>query len=448
MANIYKIDGRVPLGRAIPYGLQHVLAMFVANLTPITILAAMARPAISDSDLGKLIQDAMFIAGIATLLQLYPIWRIGSRLPIVMGVSFTFVSVLGVVAANHGYPAMIGAVLIGGLFEGILGLLIRKVLRFIRPIVPATVVCGIGLSLFTVGIRSFGGGYTEDYGSPKNLLVGAVTLITCLVWMSSTRGYLRSLAVLVGLLVGYGLSACLGMVDFSRILDGGLVTLPHFLIFTPEFKLGPILSVCVIYLVSATETIGDTSALAVGGLGRRATDKEISGALTVDGFASSLSALFGCPPITSFSQNIGLVAMTKVVNRFTIMTGAALLVLAGFFPPIGYFFSTVPQCVLGGCTILMFGQILVSGIIMLSQCGFTQKNIIIAALSLSIGVGSTTSSEAGIWDAAPLLVQDIFRSNVVAVVFVIALLLSFLLPEDMDGPKGRGRKRERERDKK
>ena len=446
MANIYKIDGRVPLGRAIPYGLQHVLAMFVANLTPITILAAMARPAISDNDLGKLIQDAMFIAGIATLLQLYPIWRIGSRLPIVMGVSFTFVSVLGVVAANHGYPAVIGAVLIGGLFEGILGLLIRKVLRFIRPIVPATIVCGIGLSLFTVGVRSFGGGYTEDYGSPKNLLVGGVTLITCLVWMSLTRGYLRSLAVLAGLLVGYGLSACLGMVDFSRILDGGLVTLPHFLIFTPEFKLGPILSVCVIYLVSATETIGDTSALAVGGLGRKATEKEISGALTVDGFASSLSALFGCPPITSFSQNVGLVAMTKVVNRFTIMTGAALLVLAGFFPPIGYFFSTVPQCVLGGCTILMFGQILVSGIIMLSQCGFTQKNIIIAALSLSIGVGSTASGEAGIWDAAPMLVQDIFRSNVVAVVFVIALLLSFLLPEDMDGPKGR--KREREKDKK
>ncbi len=446
MANIYKIDGRVPLGRAIPYGLQHVLAMFVANLTPITILAAMARPAISDNDLGKLIQDAMFIAGIATLLQLYPIWRIGSRLPIVMGVSFTFVSVLGVVAANHGYPAVIGAVLIGGLFEGILGLLIRKVLRFIRPIVPATIVCGIGLSLFTVGVRSFGGGYTEDYGSPKNLLVGGVTLITCLVWMSLTRGYLRSLAVLAGLLVGYGLSACLGMVDFSRILDGGLVTLPHFLIFTPEFKLGPILSVCVIYLVSATETIGDTSALAVGGLGRKATEKEISGALTVDGFASSLSALFGCPPITSFSQNVGLVAMTKVVNRFTIMTGAALLVLAGFFPPIGYFFSTVPQCVLGGCTILMFGQILVSGIIMLSQCGFTQKNIIIAALSLSIGIGSTASGEAGIWDAAPMLVQDIFRSNVVAVVFVIALLLSFLLPEDMDGPKGR--KREREKDKK
>ena len=434
IANIYQIDGRVPVGRAIPYGLQHVLAMFVANLTPITLLAALAQPAISDADLGKLIQDAMFIAGIATLRQLYPVWRIGSRLPIVMGVSFTFVSVLGVVAANYGYPVMIGAVLVGGLFEGLLGLLIRKVLRFIRPIVPATVVCGIGLSLFSVGVRSFGGGYTEDYGSPENLLVGGVTLLVCLIWMTQTRGYLRSLAVLAGLLVGYFLAACLGMVDFSKILDGGIVTVPHFLIFTPEFRLGPILSVCVVYLVSATETIGDTSALAVGALGRNATEKEISGALAVDGFASSVSALFGCPPITSFSQNVGLVSMTKVVNRFTIMTGAAILVLAGFFPPIGYFFSTVPQCVLGGCTILMFGQIFVSGVIMLSRCGFSQKNITIAALSLALGVGTTATSEAGIWDNAPEIVQDIFRSNVVAVVFVVALLLSFLLRDNMDSP--------------
>ena len=432
MGSIFQLDGRVPLGRAIPYGLQHVLAMFVANLTPITILAALAQPAISDSDLGKLIQDAMFIAGIATLIQLYPIWRLGSRLPIVMGISFTFVSVLGSIAANYGYPVMLGAVLVGGLFEGLVGLLIRKVLRFIRPIVPATVVCGIGLSLFSVGIRSFGGGYTEDFGSPKNLIVGTVTLLVSLIWMARTRGYVRSLAVLAGLLVGYILAASLGMVDFSKILDGGIITFPHFLIFTPEFRLGPILSVCVIYLVSATETIGDVSALAAGGLGRNATEQEISGALTADGFASSLSALFGCPPITSFSQNVGLVAMTKVVNRFTIMTGAGILILAGFFPPIGYFFSSVPQCVLGGCTILMFGQILISGIIMLSQCGFNQKNITIAALALSFGVGSTAASEAGIWDHFPGIVQDVFRENVVAVIFAIALLLSFLLPDSMN----------------
>ena len=429
--NIYQLDGTVPVGRAIPYGLQHVLAMFVANLTPITIIAAAAVPAIDSKDLGFLIQNAMFIAGIATLLQLYPIWRIGSRLPIVMGVSFTFVTVLSTVAATYGYPTVLGAVLVGGLLEGLLGITVRRISRFIKPIVPAVVVCGIGLSLFTVGVRSFGGGYTEDYGSPKNLIVAGFTLLVSLVWMAVAKGTIRSLAVLIGLMLGYILSICLGMVDFSGIMDGGFISFPHFLMFPPTFKLGPILSVFVIFLVSATETIGDTSAMASGGLGRAVTDEEISGSLTVDGFASSLSSLFGCPPITSFSQNVGLIAMTKVVNRFTIMTGAGILVLAGLFPPIGNFFASIPQPVLGGCTILMFGQILLAGMQMISNCGFTQKNITIAALSLALGVGTTASGESAIWDHFPAIVKDIFQTNVVAVVFVVAMLLSYILPEKM-----------------
>ena len=429
--NIYQLDGTVPVGRAIPYGLQHVLAMFVANLTPITIIAAAAVPAIDSKDLGFLIQNAMFIAGIATLLQLYPIWRIGSRLPIVMGVSFTFVTVLSTVAATHGYPTVLGAVLVGGLLEGLLGITVRRISQFIKPIVPAVVVCGIGLSLFTVGVRSFGGGYTEDYGSPKNLIVAGFTLLVSLVWMAVAKGTIRSLAVLIGLMLGYILSICLGMVDFSGIMDGGFISFPHFLMFPPTFKLGPILSVFVIFLVSATETIGDTSAMASGGLGRAVTDEEISGSLTVDGFASSLSSLFGCPPITSFSQNVGLIAMTKVVNRFTIMTGAGILVLAGLFPPIGNFFASIPQPVLGGCTILMFGQILLAGMQMISNCGFTQKNITIAALSLALGVGTTASGESAIWDHFPAIVKDIFQTNVVAVVFVVAMLLSYILPEKM-----------------
>lgn len=433
--NIYHLEGRVPVARAIPYGLQHVLAMFVANLTPITIIAASAS--IQGKELGFLMQNAMFIAGVATLLQLYPIWRIGSHLPIVMGVSFTFVTVLSTVAVNYGYPVVIGCVLTGGLLEGLIGLTLRRISHYIKPIVPAVVVCGIGLSLFTVGARSFGGGYTEDYGSPQNLIVATVTLLVSLVWMVLAKGPYRSLAVLVGLIVGYILSLCLGMVDLTGIWDEGVVSFPHFLIFTPEFKLGPILSVFVIFLVSATETIGDTSAMAIGGLRRPARDEEISGALVVDGFASSLSSLFGCPPVTSFSQNVGLIAMTRVVNRFTIMTGAVILVLAGLFPPIGSFFASIPQSVLGGCTIMMFGQILLAGMQMLAGCGFTQKNITIASLALAIGVGTTASGESDIWNHFPDIVQDIFKSNVVAVVFVIALLLSYILPENMgeDNPR-------------
>ncbi len=430
--NIYKLDGKVPLQKAIPFGLQHVLAMFVSNLAPITIIAAATKPAMSPETTGMLIQDAMFIAGFATLIQLYPVWKIGSRVPIVMGISFTFVTILSTIAAVYGYGAVMGAVLVGGIVEGCLGLLFSKIAKLIKPIVPATVVCGIGLSLFSVGVRSFGGGYTDDFGSAKNLIVATVTLVASLLWMVFAKGYYRSLSVLAGLVVGYIVAVCLGMVDFSKILSGGIISLPHLFIFKPKFEMGAIFSVLLVFLVSATETMGDVSALVSGGLKREASDKELSGAIAADGFSSSLASLFGCPPVTSYSQNVGLVAMTKVVNRYTIMTGAMILVLAGFFPPIGNFFASLPQPVLGGCTIIMFGQILMSGMEMISKCGFTRKNITVAALALSFGVGSTAATEADIWHIFPMVVKDIFGANVVAVIFVIALILSFVLPDNME----------------
>ena len=430
--NIYRLDGRVPVGKAIPFGLQHVLAMFVSNLAPITIVAGAAQPGLTQAQIGMLLQNAMFIAGIATLLQLYPIWRIGSRLPIVMGVSFTFVTILCSVAANYGYPAMLGAVLIGGLMEGTLGLFARHLVRYIKPIVSASVVTGIGLSLFTVGTRSFGGGYAEDFGSAENLIIGTVTLVICLVWSALAKGYLKQLSVLAGLIGGYVLSIFLGKVDFGNLLSGGFVSLPHFLMFKPQFRIGAILSVCVIFLVSAAETIGDTSAMVSGGLGRKITQEEISGSLAVDGYASALSSLFGCPPVTSFSQNVGLIAMTKVVNRFTIMTGAVAMVLAGLVPPIGNFFASLPQSVLGGCTVMMFGQILLSGMQMIADCGFNQRNITIASLSLAVGVGFTAASEQDIWRIFPQIVKDVFSGNVVAVVFIVSMILSYTLPENME----------------
>lgn len=430
--NIYKLDGKVPLQKAIPFGLQHVLAMFVSNLAPITIIAAATKPAMSPETTGMLIQDAMFIAGFATLIQLYPVWKIGSRVPIVMGISFTFVTILSTIAAVYGYGAVMGAVLVGGIVEGCLGLLFSKIAKLIKPIVPATVVCGIGLSLFSVGVRSFGGGYTDDFGSAKNLIVATVTLVASLLWMVFAKGYYRSLSVLAGLVVGYIVAVCLGMVDFSKILSGGIISLPHLFIFKPKFEMGAIFPVLLVFLVSATETMGDVSALISGGLKREASDKELSGAIAADGFSSSLASLFGCPPVTSYSQNVGLVAMTKVVNRYTIMTGAMILVLAGFFPPIGNFFASLPQPVLGGCTIIMFGQILMSGMEMISKCGFTRKNITVAALALSFGVGSTAATEADIWHIFPMVVKDIFGANVVAVIFVIALILSFVLPDNME----------------
>lgn len=238
MENIYQLDGRVPIGKAIPFGLQHVLAMFVSNLAPITIIAGAAQPALLPGQLAMLLQNAMFVAGIATMIQLFPLWKIGARLPIVMGVSFTFVTILSSIAANYGYPSMIGAVLVGGIFEGSLGLLARYWKHFIAPIVSATVVTAIGFSLFTVGARSFGGGYNDDFGSLQNLSVAGITLLTCILWSIFAKGYLKQLSVLAGLIVGYILSAVFGMVDFSGIFSGGLLSLPHLLPFRPVFHPG------------------------------------------------------------------------------------------------------------------------------------------------------------------------------------------------------------------
>ena len=428
--NIYRLDGRVPIGAAIPFGLQHILAMFVANLAPITIIAGAGG--LDTAAVAVLLQNAMFVAGVATLIQLYPVWKIGSRLPVVMGVSFTFVAVLSTVAANYGYPSVVGAVLVGGLFEGTLGLLARYWRKVITPIVAASVVTAIGFSLFTVGARSFGGGYAEDFGSVQNLLLGGLTLAVCLVWNALAKGYLKQLSVLAGLIVGYIAAIFMGKVDLTALLSGGIVALPRVLPYVPEFHAGAILSVCIIFLVSAAETIGDTSALVSGGLEREITGEEISGSLACDGYASAISGLFGCPPVTSFSQNVGLVAMTKVVNRFTIMTGAACMLLAGLLPPVGNFFASLPESVLGGCTIMMFGSIVVSGMQMIAACGFSQRNITIAALSLSIGIGFTSASEADIWSMFPELIRSVFAENVVAVVFVVSIVLSLLLPKDMD----------------
>lgn len=435
ISNIYKLDGRVPIGKAIPFGLQHILAMFVSNLAPITMIAGAAKVPVTGAEFGMLLQNAMFAAGIATMIQLYPLWKIGSRLPVVMGVSFTFVTVLSTISANYGYPAVIGAVLIGGLFEGTLGLFAKYWRKIISPIVAASVVTAIGFSLFTVGARSFGGGYATDFGSMSNLLLGLITLATCLLWNMFAKGYLKQLSVLAGLIVGYVVAIFMGKVDLSMIMSGGIIALPHLLPIKPEFHAGAIMSACIIFMVSAAETIGDTSALVAGGLGRDITGEEISGSLACDGYGSFISGLFGCPPVTSFSQNVGLVAMTKVVNRFTIMTGVAAMILAGLFPPIGNFFASLPQSVLGGCTIMMFGTILTSGMQMIANCGFSQRNITIVAMALSIGICFTTTSESGIWAGFSPVVQSVFSANVVAVVFVVAIIMNLILPKDMEVQK-------------
>lgn len=428
-SNLYQLDGRVPVIQAVPFGLQHVLAMFVANITPIIILASVVG---LDPELSAaLIQNCMIIAGIGTLIQLYPVWRVGSRLPIVMGISFTFLSLSIAIATTMGMGVLMGAVIIGGIFEGLLGLFARYWIRIISPVVAATVVTAIGFSLLPIGANSFAGGQgAADFGSMNNWIVGTVTLLVCLGCQVFAKGFLRSLSVLVGLIVGYILAVCMGMVDFSQLQNVGIVALPKILPFKPEFNLGAVLSIMAIFCVSATETIGDTSALCSGALKRMPTDKELGASISADGIVSTVAGVFGCTPITSFSQNVGLAAISGVVNRFAIATGACIMILGGIFPVVGTLLTTIPQAVLGGCTIMMFGSIMFAGFGMLAKCGFSDRNMVIVALSLSVGLGFTQAT--GMFKIFPQIVQTVFAENCVAVVFLLAVLLNLILPKEKD----------------
>ena len=291
--NIYTLDGKVPPLKAIPFGLQHILAMFVANIAPIIIVAGASG--LSSTQTAMLIQSAMIIAGIGTLIQLFPVWKIGSGLPIVMGISFTFVSIACVIGAKYGYPAIVGAVLIGGIVEGVLGLFAKYWIKIVAPIVAASVVTSIGFSLLSVGANSFGGGSgSKNFGAWENWVLGGVTLLACILFNIFAKSYFKQLSVLFGLVVGYILAIVMGMVDFSGLKGSSIIALPHLMPFKPEFHAGAIVSIVLIFLVSATETIGDTSAMASSGLNRDVTPEETAGSIACDGFISALSAVFGC----------------------------------------------------------------------------------------------------------------------------------------------------------
>lgn len=447
--NIYRLNGRVPLKKAIPFGLQHVLAMFVSNLAPVLIVcsAALVRGTgehLTSAEITQLLQCAMFVAGIGTCMQLYPVWKIGSGLPIVMGVSFTFLGSLLVICTNPelGYEGMVGAVILGGIFEGLVGLSARYWKRFLTPVVSACVVIAIGLSLLSVGMDSWGGGSgVADFGAWYHLVVGAFTLIVCLVARYLLKGVYKNLNVLVGLILGYLLAIIFTvagiapMVDFSGITktvqEVGVFSLPKLVFLTshkPIFDLGAFLTIAIVFLVSAAETTGATSAVCTGALDREIKMEELQGSLAVDGFSSALSGCFGCLPLTSFSQNVGLVTMTQVINRFTILMGAFILILSSLFPPLGAFFNSLPQAVLGGCTVMMFGSIMYEGIKMLKECEFDDRTMVIVSLAFAIGVGLTQTS-GNFFSAFSHEVGDIFNGNAVAGVFVVSLLLSLFLPK-------------------
>lgn len=432
--NIYRLDGRVPLGKAVFIGIQHVLAMFVGNIAMVIILSGVAvysGEPLTILQQTSMIQNCMIIAGIASLIQLYPIMRVGSGLPIIMGISFSFFAV-AMAQASQDYGVMIGSVIAGGCVEGLLGLTAKYWGKYIRSIVSACVVLSMGISLLPTSVTYFGTSDVYSFCSWQNLLVALVTMTVCLLFQIFGRGIWKQLNVLAGIVIGYVFSIFFGMVNFdtlsSTISEMGLVAIPRLFTYTPKFQIGAILSFVLIFIVSATETIGATNALCTSALKREPTSREISGSLCVDGFFSAISGgVFGCPPITSYSQNVGLVSMTGIVNRYSIMFGMLTLVLAGLFPPISAVFSTLPYCVLGGCTVMMFGSVIVAGIDMVRDAGSSQKNTLVVSISLGLGVGSNMVD--GFYAFMPGWVREIFEGNIVAGVFVVALLLDLILPD-------------------
>ena len=427
MEALTSLNAPVSFWKGIPFGLQHVMAMFVANLAPIFIVTSAAKMSAAQS--AAVIQAGLLVAGLGTCLQLYGAWRIGSRLPMVTGISFTYVAAATAICADKGYGAVAGAVMVGGLLELALGLTAQYWRRFVPPVVSGIVVTSIGFSLLNVGATSFGGGDgAKDFGSWQNLTLGLISLVACLAFQLLMKGTLKQLSVLFGLITGYVVAIVMGKVDFSGFSDLAIVSVPQLMPFKPEFDWGAIISLGLLYVVSSVEVLGDTAALTKVGLNRLPTEKETAGAIAGDGLISSVSGLFGCLPLTSFAQNIGLVAMTKVVNRKVILSGGVILILASFVPAIAEVFNSLPQAVLGGCTIMMFGSIVLSGFQMIAEAGFTQRNITIAALALTIGIGFTQVSD--IFANFPALFQQIFSSNCIAVAFVVALILNLVLPSE------------------
>ena len=427
--SIYELEGRVPLGQAVPLGIQHVLAMFLGNVSPLIIVCGILNIPIETKSI--LIQNSMFVAGVATMIQLYPLFKVGSGLPVVMGTSSGFIGTEKAIGAAYGYSAIMGASLIGAVLEIILGFFIKPLRKLFPPVVTSLVVISIGLSLLPVGVKYFAGGAgAADFGSPKHIFIGTIVILIIVILQNFTKGFVKSSAILIGIIVGYTVSVCMGMVDFTSVKNAAWISLPKPFVMGFEFRLDAIISMCIMYIATTVETVGDISAIAVGGLGREATDKELAGGVMADGVSSFIAALFGLAPNTSFSQNVGLVAVTKVVNKFVIMTGAVFLILAGFFPKLSALLSVMPQSVLGGAAVIMFAMIFVSGLQSLQKAGIDGRNGLIVALSIGLGVGIGNVPEA--LGQLPAFVGQIFAQNGIIMTFVIATILNLVLPGDKE----------------
>ena len=438
-------DYTPPLMKAVPLGIQHVLAMFVSNVTPAIIVAGAAGFGFGSNspdfpELLYLIQMSMLFAGVATLFQTIGMGPVGARLPVVQGTSFAFIPIMIPLVAGKGVDglaALFGGIVIGGIFHACLGFFIGRIRFALPPLVTGLVVTMIGLALVRVGVQYAAGGVpaigTAEYGSLLNWTVALVVIVVTLGLKFFARGMLSVSAVLVGLLVGYVVAILTGMLTVSSIAaswsNAAAFALPDPFRYGFEFSLAAIIGFSLMAIVSAVETVGDVSGIAKGGAGREATEEEITGATFADGLGTAIAGVFGGLPNTSFSQNVGLIAMTGVMSRHVVTIGAIFLIVCGLIPKVGGLIRTVPIEVLGGGVIVMFGMVVAAGVSMLSEVDWNRRNMVIFAVSLSLGLGLQLEPDA--LQHLPSTAKILLTSGLLPAAG-LAIVLNLVLPETLE----------------
>ena len=381
---------KLPAAKSIPLGIQHVLAMFAGNITvPIIIAGVFGQ---TPEQKIFLIQMALFVAGVATVIQTVGYGQIGSRLPIIQGTSFAFIPVMLPFKAA-GLGAVFTAAFIGGIFQIFIGKILKPIRHLFPPLVTGIVVLMIGVSLLKVGFMYAGGGgwlmnnKPEIFGNANHLTIAFTVLIVSIFFNIKGKGMWSSASILVGMIAGYIVAMFLGMINYGKIASAGWFALPMPLQYGIDFVPGAIILMLFMSIVTTIETIGDISATTMGGDNREATDKELSGGIMADGVGTAFGAIFNAMPNTSYSQNAGLVAFTGVVSRHVGTVAGIILILMGLFPKLGGIIASMPESVIGGAAIIMFGLITSAGIKLIAREQMNQRNLLILGLSLSFGIG-------------------------------------------------------------
>ena len=428
-------DYELPMGPRVALGLQHVLAMFASNVTPSIIVAGAAGFAFGGADMVFLIQMAMLFAGVATLFQTIGFGPVGARLPVMQGTSFAFVPIMIGIVKSSGMAALMGSVVVAGLFHAALGTIIGRIRHWFPPLVSGMVITTIGLYLIPVGIKYAAGGAADfqmnnpAWGDFSSWGLALVVIFVALGCKFYTRGLTSSAAVLIGLVAGYVVGIATGAVNFGGIGKAAWFAIPTPFKYGIEFNMTAIIGMCLISIVSAIETVGDISGIAKGGAGREATDKELAGGTYADGLGSAIAGVFGGLPNTSFSQNVGIVSMTGVMSRGVVTIGAIFLIICGFVPKIGAVVAAMPISVLGGGVILMFGMVVSAGINMLAGVKWSRRNMMILATSMSVGLGLQAVPKS--MQHLPDTLEMLAVSGLLPVA-VLAVVMNLVLPEDAD----------------